>query len=221
MSRLILTGQVSNPSAPASGKVAIFADNNTLPQMKFIGPNSVVPKLLDDKLVMNNFSTANQTGFAADTYLTGSSITIPAGRLSAAGFRYKLRFDMVKTAAGTAAAALAIRVGTLGTTGDTARLTFTFGAGTAAVDTGIFEVEAHYRNVGGSAVLVGYATCRHHLAATGLISTGASGIGILPVTSGAFDSTVASLIIGASFNGGAAFSGTNTLVQAEGLNLNL
>jgi hypothetical protein len=37
----------------------------------------------------------------------------------------------------------------------------------------------------------------------------------LTVTSGTFDSTVASSIIGCSFNGGASFSGTSTLVQSE------
>jgi hypothetical protein len=165
-----------------------------------------------------NASTANQTGFAADTYLVGSNITIPP--TLKIGSRYRLTFDMVKTAAGTAASTLIIRYGTAGSTADTARVTFTFGAGTAAVDTGTYEVFCHFRSVGSgtSAVLQGMIECSHHLAATGLISTGASGNGILLVTSGGFDSTPAGSIIGASFNGGASFSGTNTKVEAELLN---
>ena len=123
---------------------------------------------------------------------------------------------MVKTAAGIAASTIIIRMGTLGTTGDAAILTFTFGAGTAAADTGAFDVVVTFRTVGSgtSAVIQGVACCSHALAATGLISTGASGAGILIATSSGFNSTTPT-IIGASFNGGASFSGTCTLVQAE------
>lgn len=175
------------------------------------------------KTMLSNSSTANQTGFSSDTYLAGSSLTIPTGKQVAMGFSYHLIFDMVKTAAGTAAAVLNIRFGTAGTTADTARLTFTFTAGDANADTGTFEVWAHFRTVGSgtSAVLVGVAQCRHQLAATGLTTGGTGGSFTIPVTSGGFDSTVASSIIGASFNGGAAFSGTNTLVQAKGFKLKL
>lgn len=162
-----------------------------------------------------NFSTANQTGFAADTYLAGSSIILPPS-LVKAGTMYRLIFDMVKTAAGTAAAAINIRFGTNGTTADTARLTFTFGAGTAVADTGIFEVFVHFRNVGASAVAVGVCRLTHHTSVTGLASNaGTTAAIILLATSAAFDSTVANSIIGASFNGGASFSGTNVLVQAQ------
>ena len=47
-------------------------------------------------------SAANQTGFATDTYLTGSAVTIPAGTW-AVGSQYYCCFDMAKTAAGTTA----------------------------------------------------------------------------------------------------------------------
>lgn len=162
-----------------------------------------------------NASTANQTDFSSDTYLTGSSIAIPSGRPPTVGTVYRLVFDMTKTAAGTAQAAVVVRYGTAGAVGDTARLTFTFAAGTAAVDSGIFEVVAVVRVAGASATMAGFCRCTHHLAATGLVSTGASGTGIIYATASAFDATVAGSIIGASFNGGASFSGTNTLVQAS------
>jgi hypothetical protein len=153
-------------------------------------------------------------GFATDTYLVGSSIAMPSGG-PLVGSMYRLTFDMVKTNAGTATPILIVRFGTAGSTADTARLTFTFGAGTAAIDTGVFDVVAHWRNVGASSVLVGTATLRHALAATGLTSTGTGGDATFPVVSSAFDSTVAGSIIGASFNGGTSFSGTCTLVQSQ------
>src|SRR5207253_878027 len=126
-------------------------------------------------------------------------------------------FDMVKTAAGTATLAIALRLGNAGSTADTALVTSTFAAGTAAADTGTFEVYAHFRTVGAgtAAVMVCTAYCSHALAATGLISTGASGIGQITTVSSGFDSTTANGILGISVNGGASFSGTCTLVEAE------
>jgi hypothetical protein len=208
----ILLDVQSPPSTPSAGQGAIYIDSV-----------SKRPAVKDDAGLVTTLpcivktSTANQTGFSSDTYLSGSGIAIPGG-LVKAGTLYRLRFDMVKTAAGTAAAAINVRFGTNGTTADTARLTFTFAAGTAAVDTGIFEVFVHFRTAGASAVAVGMARCTHHLASTGLITTGASGTGIILVTSAAFDSTVANSIIGASFNGGASFSGTNVVQQAQLIN---
>jgi hypothetical protein len=163
-------------------------------------------------------STANQTGFAADTYMTGSGIAIPAS-LAKVGTIYRFRFDMVKTAAGVATPIIIVRFGTAGTTADAARLTFTFAAGTAAIDTGVWELSCHFRSIGAAGVLTGMAKLDHHLAATGLSTTGAAGTGVILVTSAAFDTTVAASIIGVSFNGGAAFAGTNTLQQAELINV--
>lgn len=209
----ILLDTQSQPATPAAGQIVLYADS--VSKRLTTKNDAGLVDTLDDN---TNFSTANQTGFAADTYLAGSSILIPRGGVRA-GSMYYLRFDMVKTAAGTAAAVLTIRYGTAGSVADAARLTFTFGAGTAAIDTGFFEIWAHWRNAGASSVLVGVASCSHALAATGLISTGASGVGILNATSSAFDSAPTDSIIGASFNGGASFAGTNVLVQSEAVNL--
>lgn len=208
MSDILLDVQ-SAPTTPASGQAILYADTRTKKHKSRndAGEESTLGGL-------GSVSTANQTGFAADTLLTGSAISIPTS-LVRVGTTYKLLFDMVKTAAGTATPIISVRFGTNGTTADTARLTFTFGAGTAAIDTGIFEVWVHFRSVGATGVAVGMARCTHHLAATGLTSTGASGTGIILVTSASFDTTVANSIISASFNGGASFSGTNTVVQSQ------
>lgn len=153
-------------------------------------------------------------GFAADTYLVGSAVPVPTGGF-VNGMRYTCVFDMVKTAAGTATPIVVVRIGALGTTADAAILTFTFAAGTAAVDTGTIVVTAHFRISGTAAVLVGTCEIRHALAATGITSTGASGQGQIAVVSSAFDATIANTVIGVSFNGGTSFAGTNTLVEAE------
>lgn len=159
---------------------------------------------------------AVSAGYAADTYLAGSSVLLTTAGAWQVRSTYQCQWDMTKTAAGTAAMTVIVRMGTLGTTGDPAILTLTWGAGTAAADTGWFMLAVTFRTIGAgsSAVIQGVNTCVHHLAATGLISTGASGTGIILGTSAGFDSTTQTFI-GVSVNGGASFSGTNTLVQAQ------
>lgn len=197
------------PSTPASGQALIYFDTTT---KKLTTKNDAgTVATVDD--VTNASTTTVSAGYAADTYLAGSSLSIPTG-LVRVGSIYHCIFDMVKTGAGTATPIITLRFGTAGTTGDTARLTFTFAVGTGVIDTGTFEVWAHFRVSGASATMAGIARCTHHLAATGLTTTGASGIGIILATAAAFDATVASSIIGLSFNGGGSFSGTNTVVQS-------
>lgn len=161
---------------------------------------------------LTNKSTAAQSAtFTADTYITGSSITIPGG-LPIVGTTYICSFDMTKTAAGVAASVISLRVGTAGSTADTARCTFTLSAGTAAADTGIVTVTATFRTVGSgtSAVLVGKFQIDSN-PTTGITSL----IHAVSNVSSGFDSTVANSIIGLSWNGGTAFSGTVQQVTAE------
>lgn len=162
-------------------------------------------------LLYNASNAAQGAGFAADTYLAGSAIVLPGP--PKVGVKYWLRFDVVKTAAGTATPILIVRVGTAGAVGDAAILTFTFGAGTAAVDTGTFEMTTVFRAVGGgtSAVLQGRCQVLHGTT-LGIVNIP---IPTLQVTSSGFSSVVANTIIGASFNGGTSFSGTVQLVEAE------
>ena len=169
---------------------------------------------------LTSSSIANATGFAADTYLAGSGIVLPVANLFKAQTQYQCTFDMTKTAAGTAAFTINVRLGTLGTTGDTSRLSLAFAVGTAVADTGTFTLLVNFRSVGSgtAAVISGMVTCNHLLAATGLITTGASGTGIILGTGAGFDSTTPTRI-GISVNGGAAFAGTNTIVQSRLINL--
>ena len=165
----------------------------------------------------SNASTAAvSAGYASDTYLAGSSVTINTAGAWRAGGAYHLVFDMAKTAAGVATPILTVRMGTLGTTGDAAILTLTFPAGTAAADTGLFELWVNFRTVGAgtSAVIQGAAEIRHNNTTTGLVNTVTGSTEVIVGTSAGFASTTQT-VLGVSFNGGASFSGTNTLCQAQ------
>lgn len=166
----------------------------------------------------HNASVAVQgPGFAADTYLVGSSAPIPAGLLQAKS-KYRCRFNVVKTAAGVAAPVIQVRFGTAGSTADAARCTLTFAAQTAVIDEGLFEVEVVFRTVGAgtAAVLQAVGALLHRLSITGL-SVDVSGVKLS--TSAGFDSTVANSIIGLSVNGGASAAWTIQVVSAELVNL--
>ncbi len=169
------------------------------------------------RTVYNQSVAAQGAGFASDTYLTGSSVAIPATGLRV-GTRYHLVFQASKTAAGTATPTLTIRFGTAGAIGDTSRCAMTWTAQTAATDTGIFEVWATFRTIGSgtSAVIQCVGRRTHGASVTGfgnLVSQ------VVATTGGGFDSTVANSIIGTSVNGGTSASWTVTLVQAELENL--
>ncbi len=156
-------------------------------------------------------SVSQQSGFSSDTYLSGSFIVFPSA--PAVGTKYRLIFDVTKTAAGTATPIITIRTGTAGTTADTSRCALTFGAGTKAVDTGVFEVICVFRTVGNStnAVIQSIARLTSNLTTTGISNAKKAVV----VTSDGFDSTTASLGIGASYNGGSSASHTIELVAAE------
>jgi hypothetical protein len=111
-------------------------------------------------------------------------------------------FDMTKTAAGTATSTFDICFGTNGTTADTARVSFTKPAGTAAADTGTVTITAICRGpLSASGVVVGNFQMVHNLENTGHA--------IIPcvsqtVVSSAFDVTVANLFVGVCITSGAS-----------------
>lgn len=201
------------PSTPSSGSAFIYVDSTT----KLLSAKNDAGVVQTVPLTMRNRSVTSQTGssnFSADSYLVGSAISIPSG-YPHVGTKYRMRCDITKTGAGTATPIVTVRIGTAGTTSDTAICQFTFSAGTANADTGILEVDAVFRTVGSgtSAVLQGMAAIYHGTSATtGLVSLVSD---VKLVTSSGFDSTVASSIIGVSVNGGASASWTVQLVDTE------
>jgi hypothetical protein len=216
-------------AAPASGKFAqsngtIYSDSSySVPASAgaagYTWTSNGTSVASYPKLVVNSSTSTVSAGFATDTYLAGSAVTVAAGDFKAGG-QYRCQFDMVKTAAGTAAATVIVRTGTNGTTADGARLTMTWGAGTAAADTGQYTVTVTWRTVGAgtSATVQGVCRLDHILggpiSSTGLTNTVGSNAFIISGASAGFDSS-AQTKMGVSFNGGTSFSGTCTNVQAE------
>lgn len=164
--------------------------------------------------IVGTGSGASQTiAGNSDTYIAGSAPTmVPAGSRLQVGTWYYCKFRIVKTAAGVAAPALVLRVGTAGSTADTARCTFTFAAQTAVIDEGEIEVMANFSAVGAAAVLQGNAKLSHRLVTTGLNVTAVQTF--IAVTSASFDSSTATRM-GLSLNVGASGSWTVNPVQSE------
>jgi hypothetical protein len=164
-----------------------------------------------------NASTAVQTVAGnSDTYIAGSRTTFPTGKIKA-GTVYRCRFNVVKTAAATAAPVITVRVGTAGTTADTSRAALTFAAQTAVIDEGWFEVECKFNAAGAAAVIQALGNLYHRLVTTGLNVTGT--FTQVLNTGASFDVTGASLGIGISVNAGASSSWAITMVSAELVNL--
>lgn len=163
-------------------------------------------------LLFNASTAAQGAGFASDTYLTGSNILLPTSRPKV-GTIYRVRFHASKTAAGVATPILTLRYGVNGTTADTALITFTFAAGTAAADVGWWEVNGVFRSVGAgtAAVIAGISALDSNLTTTGF----SNAVKNVQVTSAGFDSTTANTILGVSVNGGASAAWTVQMVEAR------
>lgn len=165
----------------------------------------------------HNASTAAQTPAAAtDVYITGSDVPIPANRLQAKT-KYRLDLAITKSTAGTGTPTFNVRVGTAGAVGDTSRCLFTWpAANTAVADEMHVEIICTFRSVGSgtSAVIEGQLEAAHELTTTGFGGTGLGSVIIMNTTGGGFDSTVASLKIGVSVNGGTASAWTIRQAQA-------
>ena len=212
MADLLLDTQVV-PSTPASGKMLVFphSGNKTLVAKDDSGRTNTLGGAI------RNWNTADVVANAADTYLTGSNLVIPAGLTLQVGTAFRWRIAMSKTAFGTAAPIWNIRVGTAGSVADSARIVFTQVAlQTAAADTGIVSIEAVLRNVGASGILAGCLEMNHILAATGFSTLT---MNIMQVTSSGFDTTVPGTTIGISVNPGSAGVWTHQLIMAEMLNI--
>jgi hypothetical protein len=199
------------PTTVANG---LTISNNAGPIILNPGVGSVTVSGGNSSIPLINASIADQTGFAADQYLTGSEVTSTAGDWRAKG-QYHCVFDMVKTAAGVAAPTIIVRMGTAGTTSDPAILTLTWGAGSATADTGTFDIWVTFRSVGSgtTAVIQGVTRLTHLQSGVGLTTTTGNTAQISGLSAGFASTTQTKL--GLSFNGGASFSGTCHLVQSE------
>ena len=163
-------------------------------------------------LEVRNFSVAAQViATASRDFVDGSQLLVPASGLKV-GAKIKFVLDLVKTAAGTASSVFDISFGTNGDVNDTARVSFTKIAGTAAVDTARVVIEAVVRSVGAAGVVVGQFTMSHNLAATGFATL--NPITVLTISSG-FDNDGQELFIGLNITSGASDVYTVQKVEAS------
>lgn len=174
-------------------------------------------KIVNNQSFLNNFSVIAQTPAATTrTYLAGSAIAVPVGKLQI-GTVLSWTFDMTKTAAGSASSVIDIALGTNGTTTDTAVVSFTKPAGTAAADAAFVTITAVVRGpLSASGVIVGNFQMTHNLAATGHAQIPCV---VVTTVSGSVDVTVASLIAGLCITTGASDAITIQAVTAAAENL--
>jgi hypothetical protein len=212
MADLLIDNQAV-PAIPAAGKTIIFSESGgkRVTYKNDAGITFTVPGII------KNWNTVDVVANGADTYLTGSGLVVPTGLSLQVGTTFNWKFYMTKTAAGAAAPVWTVRIGTLGTTGDAAILTFTQVAlQTANADTGMVEITAILRNVGAAGILAGGLSMFHVLAATGFSTLTEN---VMQVTSAGFVTTTAGLIVGVSVNPGLSGVWTHQVVAAEMANI--
>ncbi len=166
--------------------------------------------------VLNYISGVQSIPAATRTYIDGSAVTVPDSKIQR-GTIFSWKFNMTKTAAGSAASTFDICIGTLGTTGDTARLSFTKPAGTAAVDEGFVTIEAIVRGPTLSAAIVsGQFNMIHNLASTGHMTIPCASV---HTNSSGVNLTTAGLIVGVCVTTGASDDITIEQVSAQAFKL--
>lgn len=110
----LLPDNQTNPGTPAAGKSYLWIDSTK----KLVSTDDT--GIVRGGTISTQHATAQQTGFAADTYLTGSNILIPSFGMQV-GQLYKWEVGIEKTAAGIALIAVNVRIGTNGAIADTSR----------------------------------------------------------------------------------------------------
>lgn len=189
MAKITIPNQTA-PTTPSSGYSVLWIDSTT---KKLIETDDAgVHRLATPS---KNYATGQQTGFAADTYLSGSAITVPSFGMQI-GQIYQWQVSIEKTAAGTGAITCTIRLGTAGTTSDTSRCALVQTvAQTATASVTTMFVSCVVRTVSASGVLIGAMSFGSSGTTTGF------GDGDR-IVSGAFDnSAVGGQLLGLSLNG--------------------
>ena len=199
----ILIDNQAAPTTPAASKSVIWVDNTAkkLVQTDDGGTHR-------GGTLTTNHATSQQTGFAADTYLTGSNILIPQYGMQV-GQLYQWVIGVEKTAAGTTAASMTVRVGSAGAIGDTSRVALTQTvAQTATASVTTMRVYVFVRSVSASGVLIG----QWDIGGNSGTTTG-WGDGDRVVAAGFDNTALAGQFIGLSLNGATSASYTIDLVK--------
>jgi hypothetical protein len=191
------------PTTPSSGYSAIWIDSTTkkLNQTDDGGTHR-------GGTLSTNHATAQQTGFAADTYLTGSNITIPSYGMQV-GQLYQWVVGIEKTGAGTGAITTTVRIGTGASTSDTSRAALVQTvAQTATASVTVVNIYVFVRTVSASGVLVAYMDIGGNSGSTTGWGDGDR------IVSATFDnSALGGTYIGLSLNGNTSASYTIDMVK--------
>lgn len=209
--------KISALSAAAAAAAAMELAANDAGASKKVTIGQILT-LQGGSLRNSNSGTPQAVTAATLTYIAGSSIAVPAGKLRL-GTVFRWQLDITKSAAGTAARNWFLKIGTAGTTADATILTF--GASvvpTAVVDTGWIDCKVTIMGpLTSSCICRGSMKMGHKLATTGLANQ--SQEQIFDATSAAFNATTANLIVGLALTTGAAEVITIQQVDVEAWNL--
>src|SRR6266705_4846889 len=111
----------ANPAQPSSGSAVVFV-NSTNKELQTVDDANVIKCI---RPLTNAAIVSTLTAPAVNTYITGSSITVPT-QLLKVGTTFMWRFGITKTASGASVAPIwTVVFGTAGTTADATVLTFT------------------------------------------------------------------------------------------------
>jgi hypothetical protein len=163
---------------------------------------------------INNFSVPSSPqafGAGVNTYVSGSSIGIPAGGVKV-GTVFTWVLNLTKDANGVASSAFTVVFGKAKSTSDPVIITFTKPGGSAAADKGQVTITCVVQSVSATGVIVGNFQMTHNLAATGHMTIPCA---VLNVASSGFDNTVAGSFVGLCLQTGAADNVTCELCIAN------
>lgn len=203
----------SGPTTPAAANGIVFLDTNA----EILCVKNAAGRYLARST--NASIAADATGFAVETWITGSDLKIPSFSMQTKSI-FLWKISASKTAAGVAPPIYNILTGSNRSTADTKRLTLTGPAQTAVIDIGTLNIMVTTRIVSAVGTIQGTAWWDHRgtIANTTTSGTGFANdtTGHVEGTSGAFDNTaLGGLYISLSMNGGAAAAWTLTQVCSE------
>lgn len=190
MSQITFDNQAA-PTTPAASKNVAWFDSTTKKAVQTDDSG------IHHGLLSKNFSTASQSpAVSTDVYLTSSGILIPSFGMQA-GQLYRWFFSATKTATGTTAYVVNVRIGTNQSTADTSQLVLTANqVQTAAVSHANFYCEVLVRSVSATGVIVGAINCASSVATT---ATGFGG-GVVAVSATFANNANAGQFVGLSLN---------------------
>jgi hypothetical protein len=166
--------------------------------------------------VVNNSIAQQSFTAGVKTYVIGTALRIPDTGLRV-GTVMKWRFNLAKTAAGSATSLVEILAGQAGTIADLTQISIIKPAGTAAADSARVEILLNVRGpISASGICTAEFSMIHNLAATGHLVIPAACINTV---SPPFDLRTPNLIFGIALTTGAADVCTTEIVQSELHNL--